>query len=513
MFFLVNDKGSSVMIELIENIKNNSEKRQGIICIFSEIISLILVAYFLKDYQGSKAEIIIIVTVVCVLSFLLGIFFCKKIVFYRFVFFFLVLTGGLSLLIQPVFNIPDEVAHFARSEIVSRGNIIQNPEEQEFETIQSLDDLYENLKKPYNYSNLKGKKIDYTPTKTKHIASTNLSFLYFPQALGILVAKCLHMDVIWLLWLGRSMNLLCYSLLVAFAIKIAPKLQFPLFFIAALPVSIQQAASFSPDALINGTALLFVGFFLNQYCLIEKKITKKEIFVFALLGTIITISKVTNVFLMGLFLLIPSKRFESRRKEILLKCLAVVVVVLFGSIYYYYTTTFAPNLEHLPYLETYGVDSAEQLRYILENTEQWSREFGYSVIEHIAKSVSMLSMFGWQEYDYSVISVFIVFCFGKICFQEPEICISKFNKGLIVLMAIGIYCTTCFALYLTWSSVGASDIMGVQGRYFIPMLTLFILLFASNNGNSSKQGSYIIDLTIINIMIGASLIVTSVRYY
>lgn len=501
------------MQKIFEEVKKDREKQQGIICIFAEIICLILVACFLKDFQKSKAEMIIVFVVVCVMAVLLGLFAFKKIVFYCFVFGFLIVTGGLSLLIQPVFNIPDEVAHFARAEIVSSGNFIQNPAEQEFETIRSLEDLTDNIKKSYPNSSLKGKKIDYTPIKTKHVAATNLSFLYFPQAIGIFIAKFLHMDIIWLLWLGRFMNLLAYSILVAMAIKIAPKLKFFLFFIAALPISVQQAASFSPDAFINGTAILFVGYFLNLYSKREDRIPKKEILVFTFLGTIVAVSKVTNIFMMGLFLLIPSSRFEDRKKETIIKCIAIIVVIFFGGTYYLYTTNFAPNLEHLPYLEGANVNSEEQLQYILDNTRIWMQKFGFSIINRVAECTDMLSEFGWLEYNYSILSVVMIFIFGKMCFRESGVIISRFSKFLILLMTLGIYCTTCLALYLTWTPVGADDVVGIQGRYFIPMLLLLILLFTSNKDNRVKKESYIIDLTVINFMIGAMFIVTTARYY
>ena len=113
--------------------------------------------------------------------------------------------------------------------------------------------------------NKKNKKINYTPTTVKHVAATNLSFLYLPQTMGILLAKVLHMDAIWLLWFGRIMNLLCYGIIVASAVKIAPKWKFVLFFMASLPMSIQQAASFSPDAIINGLSILTIGYFIYLY--------------------------------------------------------------------------------------------------------------------------------------------------------------------------------------------------------------------------------------------------------
>ena len=43
-------------------------------------------------------------------------------------------------------------------------------------------------------------------------------------------------------------------------------------------------------------------------------------------------------------------------------------------------------------------------------------------------------------------------------------------------MLVACLIVTAFALYLTWNAVGASAIEGIQGRYFAPLLVLFVPL-------------------------------------
>ena len=451
--------------EVSRTIQKGNRKYNSVICIISVLIILGSVFFFEIDLQKSKAESIITIVVICVLIILLLIYSLDLVEFHKFAFVFILFVGGLSLFIQPILNIPDEVAHFSRAEIVSQGQIIMDSDRQEYEAIQSVEDMKNNLKKSYIFSDLKGKKIDYDSQEVNHVAASNISYLYFPQAFGIIIAKVLRLDVIWLLWLGRFFNLLWYSFLVAFSIKLAPKLKFSLFFVATLPMSIQQAASYSPDATINGLSFLLIGYFLNLYCKKDIKITNKQFIVFWGIGILLTMAKVTDIFLVGLILLIPMEKFTTRKREILVKGLVIIGAIFVGGVYYSYAMGFPSAKEHQIYLESINVNSQAQIQYILNNILSWAHDFGASIINQLITYVGELNYFGWFEYSYPILTVIMLFMYGKICFQEEGIYIRKLDKFLVVLMMGGIYVASCLALYITWTPVGETVVIGMKGRY------------------------------------------------
>ena len=108
-----------------------------------------------------------------------------------------------------------------------------------------------------------------------------------------------------------------------------------------------------------------------------------------------------------------------------------------------------------------------------------------------------------------------LFTYAKICYQEDGIKIKFISKILVFLMALGIYFVTCFAMYLSWTGVGALTIEGVQGRYFIPLLMLCVLLFTSEKfdiGSEEKEKKHVVDISIISIML-SSMLITIVSYY
>lgn len=500
------------MEQLKERLKNYDDKQMEILRIFFLIAVLGIVRFSAGDYKNVKAEIIMWSVIVLSAVVLLVLYDIFNLEFYQFVFLCIIVMGILSLLIQPILNIPDEEAHFARAELVSRGQMVINRSQQEFQSIQATGDLREYHEKAIIYSAVKGMKIDSTPYFVNHVAATNATFLYIPQAIGMIIAKILNLNVIWLLWLGRFTNLLMYSLVIGLAVKITPCLKFPLFFVASLPMSIQQAASLSPDAMINSLSILLVAVFLNLYSREDLDISYKEILVFLVIGVLLVIAKVTNICICGLFLLLPLQKTYGKNKAIMLKTGVVAVFVLIGAAYYYYTTTFASNLAFESYFTDNNVDSGMQLQYILNNFKQWLQHFLGSAFERSEGYINMLNRFGWLNYGYAVLTPVTIFMFAKVCLQEKSVVCSKIQKFLIFLMGIGTYMATSLAMYLTWTGVGMDDTAGVQGRYLIPVIALIILLVcnAEYERNVYKNKN---DMTVILGMLCSYLLVTAARYY
>lgn len=486
-------------------------KRQNIIYCVIVCFVLTVVFFLSQGIYGGKAEKIISLIVILTVVFLLLLYNKIEEKLHLFTFFFILFMGGISLLIQPIFNIPDEQVHFARSEWVSEGNFIVDTRDQYFEVIKTCEDLNEDRYKTYIQSEIVKEEVDSSLVSVRNIAAANLSIFYIPQALGIFFAKLLKTDVIWLLWSGRFFNLLFYAILSCVAIKITPRLKFLMFFVATLPISIQQAASFSVDASVNSLALLLIALFLNFYFAEEKQLNNKEIIFFVVISILLTLAKVTNIFLAGLFLLIPLKNFKTKKIGILAKIIVIGMVILSGGLYYYYTTTFASNLEATEFLSSLNVDSGAQIQYILSQPVKWLTEFCASMSRELNGYIGMLNTFGCLEYNLSLLTPVSIFMFSKICYQDQGISLDPFKKFLVILMIMGVYGASCIALYISWTPVGADYISGIQGRYFLPIIALLGMLLSSDK--TKKIEDHISDIAIICCMVGSMLIVTATRYY
>lgn len=453
------------------------------------VASIALYVFFVcsRPFGGGKAEYIIWLVVFLTMIFLLCICLFIKMEFDKYVFLFLLLLGGLAIFIQPILNVPDETAHLARAELVSRGILFIDPNEKVYETIQGIRDLSQNFGKTYTQSNFVNIPIDYTESIITHVAASNIFIMYIPQSIGVLAAKLFGLDVIWMLWLGRLSNLLFYCLIISNAIKIAPRLKMILFFIAALPISIQQAASCSPDAMINAVAIMLVALSINMYCTKDGLITEKKSLLFLALGLLETIMKVTNICMVGLILLIPVSKFKDRRRAYIVKAGIICCTIIIGAVYYYYTSRFPVSLEQMDYLEGAGVNSAEQIKYIIFDFRDWIQVFGSALVYQTSGFINSMTSFGWLNCSFEILTPITIFMFAKICFQEQGINLRAYQKNLVFLMILGVYGLTCLALYISWTGVGETNIAGIQGRYFIPLLGLCGVLFCGERGVSGDN--------------------------
>lgn len=462
------------------------------------------------EMKWSKAQLVIDAVCIVVTLWLLILYGVRNIRIELFTFLCIVFLGGMSAMVQPILNIPDETAHFARAERVSEGKIFTDPTVQNFDTIQSVVELQNSVGIPITRSELKNKDVDYKVSYVNHVAASNLSFLYFPQAIGIKIAKIMNLNVVWLLWLARLCNLVFYAILIMLAVKIAPRLKYLLFLISLLPMSIQQAASCSVDAMINGITIVYIALFLYLYN--KKSVNKKEMVVFYVLSIFVILAKVTNICIAGLIILLPLEKNDRKIKWCLIKCVGILGICVIAVGYYSYTMKFAQNLAQIEYVTKMNVNGGEQVKYILGNFKHWIRMFIAAMINQIYTSVIQLSTFGWLSYGYPILIVAMPFIYGKICFQEQGMDFSGVEKFLMTLMALGSYGFTCLALYIGWTPVGSESIEGVQGRYFIPILVLMGLVLAS--GKSEEKGKqHMMDVMLVLLMVASMIIVTSNHYY
>lgn len=448
-------------------------KKISINCVAFTFLFIILNANL---YKTSKWNVLFCVLIFGISIGLILFTQMKDIPLHVFAFVAILLLGLLSIFIQPICNIPDENTHLARAEYLSEGHFFVEKEAQEFDSILSIHELINNVGVTFPSTDFTDKNIDYTADKFWHIAASNISLLYIPQAIGVSLAKILHLKVIWLLWLGRFFNLLAYTCLISIGIKIAPNLKNMLLFVALLPMSIQQAASLSPDALINGVAIFTVGVFIW----LSKKscITWLQFVIFWGLCVLITVSKLNNICFGGLILLLPEVKGETKSKFLLLRFLSILLIGLVGCFYYYCTLQIAPGLYNQEYLIQNNVSSSEQIRFIFSNFGYWIKSYLYSLIKQLPEHIELLNNFGWFEISCPVITIVMIFLFAKLCYsQKSEVPFWK--RWYIILLVMGIYFITSFALYLGWTFVGATRTVGVQGRYFIPAITLMVLLFDS----------------------------------
>ena len=234
--------------------------------------------------------------------------------------------GLLHIFITPLNFVPDEEGHIIRAYEISKGNV--TPKTQDF--LGAVGDLPIEVWQSFYYWQDDDAQYDRTfgdilkpeSGETEHRQYGNTAgyspIAYAPQILGLIVGRFLHLPIVLQFYLARIFALLTFAIICYFALKIMPKYKEFLLFIMLLPMSIQQAASFSVDSLLNASIFIFIALTMREIYGKTDKLTRKRLIPIIIFGALAAfIKKFAYLPLTLLFLLIPTEKFKNKKVKIL----------------------------------------------------------------------------------------------------------------------------------------------------------------------------------------------------
>lgn len=476
------------------------------------LIYVILVCFALitqmnvSNYHQPFEEIIFFIVVSILGIFCITFFKChssdKEL--HKTAFVLIILFGVLMCFLSPTLGAYDEVEHFVRAEITSTGAIFPEYVDGSYLTIQSTLDLIGEAKHThengFDYIDMAQasvtkmdadtKPINYTPAKYPSAFAQNPFFGYLPQAIGILLAKLLDLNAIWLVWLGRIANVAVYAALVSLAVKKTPILKVPLIILACIPLAIFTVASMSIDGLICGLSILAVAYFFYLFKSPKGSLNKSDIIKFTAIVVLLGLCKVTCFAFILLLLAVPKDNFEEEniRITMLLSIIVAVIIALLWTKFYANPGFFKSfRAEHWAIR---NINSTMQIDYMLNHLDH-----GIVSILRYPRSIGYFYNF---VHSMTFNQIYMMFLGALILFYPHE----KFNiKSRIIVLVVGaiFYVGTLITFLLTWTPVGSVyDIIGLQTRYFLPFLPLLPFALGINHVDTNKEtiDSYMIMMAL-----------------
>ena len=299
--------------------------------------------------------------------------------------------------------------------------------------------------------------------------------LFFPQALVMrYLGRRANLPALPVFYATRLAGLLSYLLLAWLAVRLIPVGKWTLAILAVAPMALFQAATINADTISNGIGLLFIGVCLNIR--LRGQIRWREWGV--LIGCIflLLLAKSNLFFLLFLpFFILSPARFKMKGGYVLLGIAALILLLVEAGGWNVLALSHAQSV--FP-----GADPIGQLKFIAGHP--W--EFLKTVLQDVwsNKQAYTRQWFGVYGYGYwsvpFITYIFYIVALVSILFMKPDG--DSFSKtlrlqlGFVFLLG---YLTTVGILYLTYTPVGSSSILGVQGRYLIPVMPL---LFLALNG-------------------------------
>ncbi|QNM06875.1 DUF2142 domain-containing protein [Qiania dongpingensis] len=398
-------------------------------------------------------------------------------------------VGIVYMFILPPLTAPDEIAHYATAYKWSNVMMFKEAADEEGHVYMRAEDA----RAPFDHRNTKENYLTLADSFFKPCQSAETVVFdyklvntgpvpYIPQAVGITLGRLMNLGWAMTMFLGRLMNLLAFTGCVYWAIKRIPFGKMVLFSVAMLPMTMELISSMSYDTLALAMAILFTAVCL-QYSQTADKIGKKEVAVLAVLLGLLAPCKTVYILLAGLCLLIPRKKFGSKRfywisagavmgaavLSLLLNNMTAIAGYI-GTGENYISWAGEPGY-------TLGMLVKDPVRFLflLFNTV---REYAGFYLTHMIGYE-----LGWRNICIGELAVlaFLFLLFLSCLKTEDEIeGMKSGQKAWCIVICLSIAFLIGMSMLFGWTPASWSFIEGIQGRYFLPILPLFLLTLRNN---------------------------------
>ena len=240
--------------------------------------------------------------------------FCSKIKIEK---LFLLVAIPLSLmyalLVLPL-NVPDEGTHLIKAYDISIGHIVTQIDEEgksyaiiprelenySYMRFQNYKDVFNELQRTTDYKD---------QVRTVCAAQGNSPFLYVGSVMGFLIGRIFGINLFYVVYLSRIINIVIYLVFGYLTIKKVPFGKLVMVIYLCMPMMLQQAASCSADAILNATLIYYIAHLL-YLTFKETELTKKDKIILYVYTALIAMFKYVYILVAGILLkrLIKNKK-------------------------------------------------------------------------------------------------------------------------------------------------------------------------------------------------------------
>lgn len=428
--------------------------------------------------------------------------------------------GAFLAVLNPLDQECDGDMHFYRSSDVSYGNVlgpfcVVNHDPQYEEVPGNFEDYPfwvltadQNEAPDYNH---KLKKIETTwSTSNYYDPRTYSSFYYYPQALGLVIARLLHTSAYGATIWAHMLNLLVYALITSLAIEIMPIYKNIFMVSCMMPMCVYLAASFSADALLNAVCFLFIaGVFYYAYSDIGHELGIRDMLPMGILLWFIYTNKYVYAVLGLLVFLIPMEKFGTKKNYWKTFGIALVPIVAF-IIFQVISGAFIPQYNLLDVLgqtqEEAGTDGTmfpgmTQREFVFAYPFEFVKVLVRTIYCGLTDWIVGANTFGWMKVGMEPITFWLpIILIVTLLFDSREredgkkIELKIWHKILLGITSLVLICAVISSIYIfdeASNIVGWAKARGIQGRYFLVLIPLLGIGFVPQKiETKTKNVSY-----------------------
>lgn len=448
-------------------------------------------------------------------------------------FAFLAFSCGLILVFfNPPFASPDENAHYHQSVFVANGQLLPRVDQSGYLDGTADADTETITTKWVPIVQASGAEVhvqalvsdffakaDRTPTVIEYRYPNNAFLLYLPQAIGIKTGSLLfHLfgtsafyNAYQQLLYARLFNLFFFVCMGFAALALIPIFKRTLFLVLLMPMTLFMATTCNADVFVYAVCMLTVAFILHlAYDNRVVYLRYRHIAILALLFGLLLFAKMIYFSLFACCLFIPKEKYRqlwgSRLWPAMKKAVGMLLPIAAGGLLFgvwYLAMKHAihgmvPGSDYVrgALAAKYAQSESLQTQYILHHPLRSILVAWYAFFYHQGFLATMVGSFGWLDVSLSwrICKLYALLLAGSAILERIS---KRFRPVLRIALLVAIAATGLLVMisqYICWTPhpndtgkmvIGGNDLIGIQGRYFIPMLFGTLLLLA--NGSSRRS--------------------------
>lgn len=302
---------------------------------------------------------------------------------------------------------------------------------------------------------------------------------YAPQAITLGLGRMLRLHPLVLLYCGRLGSVLAWTFLGYLTLRLTPVLHGAFLLLLVMPMPLFLSAVLSADVMTNALAILLTAVCLHEAMAVGL-MRRSALLAVLLLTVCLSLTKLAYFPLLFLFFLIPSERLGGRRRYWL--TFAGLVLANFVAVGAWLALT--PGLAMILRPEDPALAPLQQLAWVKHHPLNFISLYLHTVrAKGFWWMVALVGALGWLDTHLPrgfliayPVALVLAAIFGRS--SAKAIWLFRSRWGLFAVAAAIVLPFGAIGVldYVTWTDLGAKIVAGIQGRYFIPLVPVVLLL-------------------------------------
>lgn len=340
--------------------------------------------------------------------------------------------------------------------------------------------------------------------------------VYLPQLAGQIIGNALHLSLLHSFYLGKLFGLLLTVAAFVIAIRIIPRGKWILLIVGLLPSMVVQSTAYGGDVMTNAFSIITIAYIL-WLSFRQTKLSASHYVILCSLLSILGLIKPTYLVIGMLLIAVPLLNQSMRKKTELFKLLIPFILSIILAL------AWTASVSFIHYNGNPNADISGQEALIIHNPIRYLGVLANTYFTDVQPNIyrSLFGNFTWDRaplplvFNFMLLICLILGCFVRANGESIRKYTSR-QENLLKLIMLSVAFITILlistALYIYFSTKGSSYILGIQGRYFIPILPLLLIPFAGGHLRHQKIAKINIVVIIIMSLI-AGLITVYGRIY